>query len=129
MMRELDLTEEQQNMLQELRKAHRAATEVERGAVRDAAETFHKAVRALENGSGSEDEVYMASQALAELKAELAIRGAAQRAEMRAILTPEQQKKMDEFRAEMEAFRQERLEQRQERSKKLREEGQPGQSL
>lgn len=130
MMRELELTEEQKNMLQELRKAHRAATEVERGAVRDASETFHKAVRALENGSGSEDEVYMASQALAELKAELAVKTAIQRSEMRAILTPEQQKKMEELRAEMKEFREERMEQRKERFKRLREEGQnPGRSL
>jgi Spy/CpxP family protein refolding chaperone len=130
MMRQLELTEEQQNMLQELRQAHRAATEVERGAIRDAAETFHKAVRALETGEGSEDEVYIASQALAELKAELAVKTAAQRAEVRNILTPEQQQKLEEFRAEMKVFREERMEQRKERFKKLREEGQnPGRSL
>lgn len=130
MMRQLELTEEQQNMFQELRKAHRAATEVERGAVRDAAEAYHEAVRKLENGDGSEDEVYMTSQALAELKAELAVKTATQRAEMRNILTAEQQQKLEELRAEMKAFREERMEQRKERFKKLREEGQnPGRSL
>jgi len=130
MMRELDLTDEQQNMLQELRKAHRAETEVERGAVRNAAETFHEAVRALEKGEGSEDEIYVASQTLAELRAELAVKTAAQRSAIRDILTPAQVKKLEELRTEMEAFRQERVEQRKERSRRLREEGQnPGRSL
>ncbi len=131
MMRELDLTDEQQNMLQELRRAHRAETEVERGAVRNAAETFHEAVRALEKGEGSEDAIYMASQTLAELRAELAVKTAAQRSAIRDILTPAQQKKLEELRTEMEAFRKERMEQRKERSKKLREEGRqsPGRSL
>lgn len=130
MMRALELTEEQQNMLQELRRAHRAATEVERGAVRNAAETFREAVIALEAGEGSEDEVYMASQALAELKAELAVKTATQRSEVRNILTPEQQQKLEEFREEMKAFREERQELRKERLKKLREEGKhPGRSL
>ena len=131
MMRELELTDEQQNMLQELRKAHRAETEVERGAVRNAAEKFHEAVRALEKGEGSEDEIYMASQALAELRAELAVKTAAQRGAMRDILTPAQQKKLEELRTEMEAFREERMEKRKERFNRLREEGRqgPGRSL
>lgn len=131
MMRQLELTDEQENMLQELRKAHHAETEVERRAVRDAAETFHEAVRALEKGEGSEDEIYMASQALAELRAALAIKTAAQRAAMRDILTPAQQKKLEALRAEMETYREERMEKRKERIKKLREEGRqsPGRSL
>ena len=131
MMRALELTDEQENMLQELRKAHRGQTEGEREAVRNATETFHEAVRALEKGEGSEDEIYMASQALAELRAALAVKTAAQRAAMRDILTPAQQKKLEEFRAEREAFRKERMEQRKERFNRLREEGRqsPGRSL
>ena len=123
MMRQLELTDEQVNMLQELRLAHRAQTEVERDSVRNAAETFHEVVRALEKGEGSEDEVYIASQALAELRAELAVKTAAQRSAILDILTPAQQEKLEELRTEMEAFRQERIEQRKERFKKLREEG------
>jgi Spy/CpxP family protein refolding chaperone len=131
MMRQLELTDEQENMLQELRQAHRAETEVERGAVRNAAEKFHEAVRALEKGEGSEDEVYMTSQALAELRAALAVKTAAQRGAIRDILTPAQQKKLEALRAEMEAYREERMEKRKERIKRLREEGRqsPGRSL
>lgn len=117
MLRQLNLTEEQKEQLRTLRKAHIEKTEKEHEALIEAGRKFHEAVRALEEGSGTEEAVYAASETLAEAQAALAVARSGLRAEFMAVLTPEQQKKLDELRTEMEAFRRQRFERRNERRK------------
>lgn len=123
MLRQLNLTEEQKTQLQALRKAHFEKTEDKHGALMSAREQFDEAVRALEEGSGSEDAVYTASQALAEAQAALAVARAGFGAELMAVLTPEQQKKLEELRSEMETFRRQRFERRRQRPQDLQPDG------
>jgi Spy/CpxP family protein refolding chaperone len=108
MMRELDLTEEQQEMFKELRKTQLEQTKDEREALRSAEKQFREAIKSFENGDVGDDVVYLTSVMLAEAKAEMAIARSGNRSAFLEILTPEQQQKLEELRAEMKAFREER---------------------
>jgi protein CpxP len=115
MMRQLDLTEEQQTQIRELRKAHFEQTKQEREKLTEAQKSFQDAARALEDGEGSEDRIYEAAQVLAEAQAALAVARSHHRITMMEILTEEQQEKMKTLRAELEEYRKERMEMRDKR--------------
>ena len=121
MMRQLDLTEDQQAQIQELRKAHFEQTKAERDKLEEAQKSFHTAARALEDGVGSEDGIYEAAQAMAEAQAALAIARSHQKKAMTEILNEDQQAKLQELRDEMDAYRKERMEQRSQRRRPQRQ--------
>jgi protein CpxP len=125
MMRELDLTEQQQEQLEELKKTQYEQTKDEREALRSAEKQFREAVKSFENGDVGDDVVYLTSVMLAEAKAEMAIARSGNRSAFLEILTPEQQQKLVELRTEMREFRAERRERRKEFMKNRHEDQQP----
>jgi Spy/CpxP family protein refolding chaperone len=69
----------------------------------------------MEAPSFSEPQVRAAAQALAEVQADLTVQQARLRSDVYALLTPEQQQRLQEIQAEREAAQTERRERMQER--------------
>lgn len=105
MFRNLDLSDEQQAKLKQIRESHRESTKALRQQIRAEMQTLHQA-----NQGATFDEA-LVSQKLAEiapLRAKLMAAEFKIRQEMLSVLTPEQKTKLEQSREEFKARRGER---------------------
>ena len=112
-LRALDLTDAQRDQVRQLTEQHREQSRDLLERVRAARDAQRKAGEAV---PFSEQDVRAAAQALGELESELAVSQARLQSEIQALLTPEQQQKLQTMRAERAARakqREERFRQRQ----------------
>jgi protein CpxP len=111
-LRALDLTEAQREQVRQFTEQHRQQTRalVERAhAARDAQR------QAMEAPSFSEQQVRATAQALAEVLTDLAVQQARLRSDVYALLTSQQQQRLQQMQAERETRQNERLERMQQR--------------
>ena len=108
----LDLTDAQREQVRQLTQQHREQTRalVERA---HAAEEVQR--QAMDAPSFNEQQVRAATQALAEAQTDLAVQQARLRSDIYALLTPEQQQRLQQMRAEREGREQERRDRMQQR--------------
>ena len=97
MTEELELSEGQVAELEEMLSAHRVATAELRAQARSAHE---EAAKLAESETFDEAAIRAAGRKVADVQVELAVERARLRSEMHAALTPEQQAKADELKAE-----------------------------
>ncbi|MBI2189216.1 MAG: Spy/CpxP family protein refolding chaperone [Acidobacteria bacterium] len=107
-LRQLELTDAQQQQIRELMQQHRAAVQPIMERLRVAAEAQRAAVDAA---PADEGRIRAAAQQVAEVQADLAVQRARLQSDIVALLTPEQQQRLQQLRAE----RQSRMEQRRQR--------------
>ena len=126
MLRRLNLTEEQMALVKAFQQDQFEKTKEERMAFMDARDAYQKAVEALENVNGDNEQYLLieASEELAKTQAAFAIASAGQRTEflnyLDSTLDDEQRSEFIKLRAEMEQFRNGRFERRKERRQDLR---------
>ena len=99
-LRGLDLTEAQREQVRQLTEQNREQTRTLLDRLQTAQEARRKAVEAI---PFSEPQIRAAAQALAEVEAELAVQRARLQADVYALLTPEQQTRLQTMRAERDA--------------------------
>lgn len=107
-LRELDLTEAQQEQVRQLTRQHREQTRTFMDQLRKAQEAQRQAIETLPVDEGR---IRAAAQELARAQADLAVQHARLRSEIYALLTPDQQQRLQQLRAQREA----RFEQRRQR--------------
>jgi Spy/CpxP family protein refolding chaperone len=111
-LRALELTEAQREQVRLLTQQHREQTRPLRERARTAAEARRQAVQAI---PFNESEIRTALQALAEIEADLAVQQARLQADIYALLTPDQQGRLQKMRVARDARLKERLQQRTQR--------------
>ena len=111
-LRALDLTDAQREQVRQLTQQHRQQTRplVERAHAAEEAQR-----QAMDAPSFSEQQVRAAAQALAEVQTDLAVQQARLRSDIYALLTPEQQQRLQQMQAEREVREQERRDRMQQR--------------
>jgi len=111
-LRALDLTEAQREQVRQLTEQHRQQTRplVERAHAAGEAQR-----QAMDTPSFSEQQVRAAAQARAEVQTDLAVQQARLRSDIYALLTAEQQQRLQQMQAEREARQTERRERMQQR--------------
>jgi Spy/CpxP family protein refolding chaperone len=114
-LRALDLTEAQREQVRQLTAQHREQSRTLLGRLQAAQDARRKAVEAI---PFNEPEVRTAAQALAEVEAELAVQQARLQADIYALLTPDQQTRLQTMRAERDARAKERMSRLQQRSQR-----------
>jgi protein CpxP len=111
-LRGLDLSDAQRQQVQEIRQRSREATEALRERMRQAVQAERGAIEAL---PVDETRIRAASQALAEVSADVAVQAARMRGEIWTVLTPEQQAQLTTRRTEARERIRERLQRFRER--------------
>ena len=111
-LRALDLTDAQREQVRQLTQQQREQTRALLERARAAREAQRQAVEAI---PFNEPQVRAALQALAEVQTELAVQQARIQSDVYALLTPEQQQRLQQVRAEREARTKQRLERMQQR--------------
>ena len=111
-MRALDLTEAQREQVRQLTEQHRQQT---RALVERAHASGDAQRQAMEAPAFNEQQVRAAAQALAEVQTDLAVQQARLRSDIYALLTSEQQQRLQQMQAEREARQTERRERMQQR--------------
>lgn len=111
-LRALNLTDAQQQQVRGVREAHRANLQAAGQQLREAFEAQRNAVQQTPVDEGL---IQSTTQALVTAQTALAIEGAHIRSEIFAILTAEQQAKVQEIQAERQARMKERMERMQQR--------------
>ena len=114
-LRALDLTEAQREQVRQLTVQHREQTRTLLDRLQTTQEARRKAVEAI---PFSESQIRAAAQALAEVEAELAVQQARLQADVYALLTPEQQTRLQTMRAERDARAKERMSRLQQRGQR-----------
>jgi periplasmic protein CpxP/Spy len=114
--RELNLTEAQQQQIRDIRERHRSETEAARKQLATAVEVQRKAVEAI---PVDESLIQSTTQGLAQAQTELAIQHARVRSEIWATLTAAQREQAKKLQAE----RQARMEQRRQQIQQRRQRG------
>lgn len=103
---QLNLTDDQKAAMKAIGQKHKDELKAMRQAQQDARKAF-QSVMADPNAKAAD--IQSAHQTLSQRGLDLALAGHALRAEMRAVLTPEQQATADKLRAEFRARREERM--------------------
>ncbi|MBL0314178.1 MAG: Spy/CpxP family protein refolding chaperone [Holophagaceae bacterium] len=106
MAKQLNLSAEQKATMKAIGQKHKDEMKAKHVAQRDARKAF-QAVMADPNAKTAD--IQAAHQVLSQRSLDIALAGHALRAEMRAVLTPEQQAKADQLRADFQAKHQERM--------------------
>ena len=114
-LRGLDLTEAQREQVRQLTEQNREQTRTLLDRLQTAQEARRKAVEAI---PFSEPQIRAAAQALAEVEAELAVQRARLQADVYALLTPEQQTRLQTMRAERDARMKARMDRFQQRGQR-----------
>ena len=114
-LRGLDLTEAQREQVRQLTEQNREQTRTLLDRLQTAQEARRKAVEAI---PFSEPQIRAAAQALAEVEAELAVQRARLQADVYALLTPEQQTRLQTMRAERDARMKQRMGRLQQRGQR-----------
>ena len=114
-LRALDLTEAQREQVRQLTEQHREQSRTLLDRLRTAQEARRQAVEAI---PFSEPQIRTAAQALADVEAELAVQQARLQADVYALLTPEQQTRLQTMRAERDARMKERMGRLQQRGQR-----------
>ncbi len=104
--KKLNLSADQKAAMKAIGQQHKDEMKAKHLAQRDARQAF-QAVMADPNSKTAD--IQAAHQALSQSSLDLALASHSLRAEMRAVLTPEQQAQADKLRAEFQAKRQERM--------------------
>jgi protein CpxP len=112
-LRGLELTEAQREQVRQLTEQHREQTRTLLEQLQAAQEARRKAVEAI---PFSEPQIRTAAQALAEVEIELAVQQARLQADVYALLTPEQQGRLQTMRAERDARMKQRMDRSQQRA-------------
>jgi protein CpxP len=111
-LQQLDLTDAQREQVREVMQRHRDAMQTAGTQLREA----HDAQRAaVETAPVNESLIRSTSQALANATTEMALVRARVHTEVWSLLTPEQQEKAKQLKAERQARMKQRLERRQQR--------------
>jgi protein CpxP len=103
MMGQLDLTEEQQKQIKSIREENKTQTQEAQQAVRKTNAVLQEAIE-----SGSDDEILAVGKALGEAYGKQGVLRAQTARKIEAVLTPEQQAKMKELKAQMKVRMQQR---------------------
>ena len=103
MMGQLDLTEEQQKQIKSIREENKTQTQEAQQAVRKTNAVLQEAIE-----SGSDEEILAAGKALGEAYGKQGVLRAQTARKIEAVLTPEQQAKMKELKAQMKVRMQQR---------------------
>ncbi len=111
-LRALDLTDAQREQVRQLTEQHREQTRTLVERARAAGEAQRQAMDAP---SFSEQQVRAAAQAFAEARTDLAVQQARLRSDVYALLTPEQQQRLQQLQAEREVREKERRDRMQQR--------------
>lgn len=111
-LRALDLTEAQREQVRQLTEQHRQQT---RALVERARAAGDAQRQAMEAPAFNEQQVRAAAQALAEVQTDLAVQQARLRSDIYALLTAEQQQRLQQMQAERETRQNERRERMQQR--------------
>ena len=106
MAKQLNLTADQKAAMKAIGQKHKDEMKAKHAAQRDARKAF-QSVMADPNTKAAD--IQAAHQTLSQSSLDMALAGHALRAEMRAVLTPEQQAKADQLRADFQAKHQERM--------------------
>jgi periplasmic protein CpxP/Spy len=114
-LRALDLTEAQREQVRQLAQQHREQTRPLLERARTAEQARRQAVEAI---PFNESEIRTASQALAEIEADLAVQQARLQADIYALLTPDQQGQLQKMRVAREARLKQRLDRLQQRAQR-----------
>lgn len=114
-LRALDLTEAQREQVRQLTAQHREQSRALLDRLQAAQEARRKAVEAI---PFNEPQIRTAAEALAEVEAELAVQQARLQADVYALLTPEQQTRLQTMRAERDARAKERMSRLQQRGQR-----------
>ena len=114
-LRALDLTEAQREQVRQLTEQYREQTK----PLMDRVQTAQQARRqALEAIPFNEQQIRSAAQALAEAEVELAVQRGRFQSDVYAVLTPEQQARLQKMRADREARMKERMDRLQQRNRR-----------
>ena len=116
---QLDLTAEQREQVRAVRERHAAELQQVGDRLRAAHDAHRKAVETLPVDEGL---IRSTSQSLSEAQADMSVLRARIHSEIWTVLTPEQQKKAEELKAQREARMKERQERRQQ-GRELRKQG------
>ena len=119
-LRGLNLTDAQREQIRTLTERHRAETQAAHTRLRNALEAQRKAA---EKTPVDEQVIRSATQELVDAQTELAIERAKLRADVFALLTPEQQEQAARLRAEREARRSQMRERRPQRAPQSQQQG------
>jgi len=114
-LRGLELTEAQREQVRQLTVQYREQTRTLLERLQTAQEARRKAVEAI---PFSEPQIRTAAQALAEVETELAVQQARLQADVYALLTPEQQSRLQTMRAERDARMKQRMGRLQQRGQR-----------
>ena len=114
-LRGLELTDAQREQVRQLTVQHREQTRTLLERLQTAQEARRKAVEAI---PFSEPQIRTAAQALAEVETELAVQQARLQADVYALLTPEQQSRLQTMRAERDARMKQRMGRLQQRGQR-----------
>jgi Spy/CpxP family protein refolding chaperone len=95
-LRQLELTEAQRLQIRQLAERHRLETRPLRERLRDAADARRQAMRAVPVDEGR---IRAAVEDLARVQADVAVQQARLQSEIVALLTPEQQQRLQQLRA------------------------------
>ncbi len=114
-LRALDLTEAQRQQVRQLTEQYREQTKPLMDRVQAAQEARRQALEAI---PFNEQQIRSASQALAEVEVELAVQRGRFQSDVYALLTPEQQARLQKMRADREARMKERMGRLQQRGRR-----------
>lgn len=103
LMQQLDLTEEQKAKIKAIQEENQAQTQQAREAIRAANQSLREAI-----DEGTDDQIIAAGKALGEAYGKEGVLRAQTQRKINAVLTPEQQVKMKELRAQMQQRMQDR---------------------
>ena len=106
MAQQLNLSDDQKAAMKAIGQKHKDDMKAKHQAQREARKAF-QSVMADPNSKAAD--IQAAHQTLSQRSLDIALAGHALRAEMRAVLTPEQQAKSDQMRADFKAKHQERM--------------------
>ena len=93
----LDLSPEQQDQMKAIREKHQATLKADHEAVRAQAQAFHAA---MQDAKADPAQLRQAFDQMTAARFQALLEGRAMRAEMRAVLTPDQQAKADAMKAQ-----------------------------
>ncbi len=106
MAKQLNLNDEQKAAMKAIGQKHKDEMKAKHLAQQDARKAFQAV---MEDPNAKAADIQAAHQVLSQRTLDTALAGHALRAEMRAVLTPDQQAKADQLREEFKAKRQERM--------------------
>lgn len=104
--KQLNLTEDQKSAMKAIGQKHKDEMKAKHQALREARQAFQSV---MANPASKDTDIQTAYQSLSQRGLDTALAAHALRAELRAVLTPDQQAKADQLRQDWKAKREERM--------------------